>query len=85
MLIETFRENCLEQAYRRYHEEGRLLPPGVHYVDSWLTGDGARCFQLMEAESLEHLREWMTRWEDLVEFEVCELGEKPAKGSVSPD
>jgi len=77
MLIETFRENCLQKAYRRFHEQGRLLPDGVVYLDSWLTQDKTRCFQLMETESFELLRQWMTRWDDLVEFEINELGEKP--------
>jgi hypothetical protein len=32
--------------------------------------DGSRCFQLMEAPSVEALSPWMARWADLVEFEV---------------
>ena len=79
MLIETFRENCLQQAYDRFHERGRMLPEGLDYLDSWLTADGARCFQLMETDRHDLLREWMKNWDDLVSFEVFELGAKPGK------
>ena len=79
MLIETFRENCLDAAYARYHEKGRMLPEGLVYLDSWLTRDGSRCFQLMETNDFELMRQWMKHWDDLVEFDVIELGEKPAK------
>ena len=34
--------------YRRAAEHGRMLPAGLHYVDSWVVGDDNldRCFQL---------------------------------------
>lgn len=79
MLIETFRENCLDKAYARFHEKGRMLPEGLEYLDSWLTRDGSRCFQLMETGDFGLMRQWMKHWDDLVEFDVIELGEKPAK------
>ena len=81
MLIETFFENCLEKAYERFHEKGRMLPEGLHYLDSWLTKDGSRCFQLMETDKYELLQMWMKNWNDLVDFEIVEIGEKPGKGS----
>ena len=79
MLIETFHQDCLQKAYDRFHQHGRLLPEGLVYLDSWLTADGARCFQLMETERYDLLREWMKNWDDLVSFEVFEIGAKPEK------
>ncbi|MGH7859707.1 MAG: DUF3303 domain-containing protein [Candidatus Binatia bacterium] len=35
-----------------------------------MSGDLGRCFQLMECEDRSLLAEWMTCWEDLVDFEV---------------
>jgi hypothetical protein len=78
MLIETFHENCLEKAYTRFHQQGRMLPDGVRYIDSWLTRDGTRCFQMMEADRFELLQAWMKNWDDLVAFEIFEIGDKPA-------
>ena len=81
MVIETFFENSLEKIYKRFHEKGRMLPEGLHYLDSWLTRDGSRCFQLMETQQFELFREWTKNWEDLTHFEIIEIGEKPQKGS----
>jgi hypothetical protein len=68
-----------DEVYRRFHEKGRMLPDGLHYVDSWLEKDGDRCFQLMEADDPTLLRRWTDNWKDLVEFEIIEIGEKPRK------
>ena len=83
MVIETFFENCLENVYERFHEKGRMLPEGLHYIDSWLTKDGSRCFQLMETERYELFQEWTSSWDDLTNFEIAEIGEKPEKRSSS--
>ena len=38
--------------YERAASRGRMLPDGLHYVDSWIVDDGNldRCFQLMETD-----------------------------------
>jgi hypothetical protein len=77
MIIETFVPGGKARVYERFHQRGRMLPDGLHYVDSWLTKDGARCFQLMETADPALFAVWMSRWSDLVNFEVIELGEKP--------
>lgn len=77
MVIETFFDNCLDKVYRRFHEKGRMLPVGLNYLDSWLTSDGARCFQLMETEDFELFHQWAENWDDLTQFEIFEIGEKP--------
>jgi hypothetical protein len=70
MVIERFRGGDAAPVYRRYRERGRMMPEGLSYVDSWVERDFGRCFQLMECEDARLLRQWMSRWEDLVEFEV---------------
>lgn len=82
MVIETFLDNCTEEVYERFHKNGRMLPEGLNYLDSWLTRDGSRCFQLMETEQYELLQEWTEKWNDLTHFEIIEIGEKPAKSST---
>ena len=77
MVIETFRPGCKEKVYQRFYAQGRMLPEGLIYRNSWLEKDGNRCFQLMETDQHSLFAAWTNRWEDLVSFEVIELGEKP--------
>ena len=77
MVIETFLPNCRQKVYERFQARGRLLPPGLTYLNSWLEKDGHRCFQLMEADDPGLFKIWTEHWKDLVAFEVIEIGEKP--------
>ena len=81
MVIETFRSGCMPEVYERFRLHGRMLPDGLVYIDSWLSEQGDRCFQLMEAESEQGAEKWFEQWfghwNDLVEFEVVALGAKP--------
>jgi hypothetical protein len=70
MVIERFRDGDALPVYRRFREEGRLMPDGLHYVSSWITDDFRRCFQVMECGDRRLLDQWMDRWKDLMEFEV---------------
>jgi hypothetical protein len=70
MIIERFRDGRAVDVYRRFRERGRMAPEGVSYVASWVDLDFGRCFQVMEAESETLIREWTTKWDDLVEFEI---------------
>ena len=70
MVVETFRDGDAVPVYRRFRDEGRLAPEGLHYVASWVSTDHRRCFQIMECADRQLLAQWMARWEDLVEFEV---------------
>jgi Protein of unknown function (DUF3303) len=70
MVIERFRGGDAAAVYRRYRERGRMMPEGLSYVDSWVERNFGRCFQLMECEDARLLRQWMSCWEDLMEFEV---------------
>jgi hypothetical protein len=70
MIIEHFRDGNAVPVYQRFRDRGRLAPTGLRYVSSWVEQDFRRCFQLMECEDPELLRQWMAKWEDLVDFEV---------------
>jgi hypothetical protein len=77
MVIETFFPECKGKIYERFHAQGRMLPEGLVYLNSWLEKDGDRCFQLMETTDPSLFRVWCERWQDLVSIEVIEIGEKP--------
>jgi catechol 2,3-dioxygenase-like lactoylglutathione lyase family enzyme len=68
MVIERFRDPAA--VYRRFRERGRLAPNRLLYVSSWVTDDVTRCFQVMECDDEQQLKEWIENWSDLVEFEV---------------
>jgi hypothetical protein len=70
MVIETFKAGMADKVYERFNEKGRMLPDGVYYLDSWLSNDRTKCFQLMEADRSELIEEWIAKWDDLTEFEV---------------
>jgi hypothetical protein len=70
LVIEHFRGGDPAPVYRRFREQGRLAPEGLRYVASWVTEDLRRCYQVMECDDRSQLELWMSRWTDLVEFEV---------------
>lgn len=73
MVLETFRPGCKAAVYERFRAKGRLLPDGLHYIDSWVEKGGDRCFQLMETDSPALFDQWTAAWSDLVSFEIIEL------------
>ena len=70
MVIEHFNAGVAPEIYRRVRERGRQLPPGLHYVDSWVDLDYARCFQLMRTDDPALFEPWIAAWSDLGRFEV---------------
>lgn len=70
MVVEQYRNGDAEAVYRRLNEQGRLMPDGLAYVDSWVGADLERCFQLVETEDPALIETWIQKWDDLVEFEV---------------
>jgi hypothetical protein len=70
MVIEHFRNGDPRPVYARFRERGRLAPEGLRYVDSWVTDDLARCYQVMECDDRALLDQWLDAWRDLVEFDV---------------
>jgi hypothetical protein len=70
MVVERFRPGAAPAVYARARERGRMLPPGLTYLSSWVEPGFGRCFQLMECDDPALFRPWIAAWEDLVEFEV---------------
>lgn len=70
LIVESFRDGDPVPVYRRFRDQGRLAPEGLTYVASWVTTDLARCYQVMECDDRTLLEAWMSRWRDLVDFEV---------------
>ena len=70
MVIESFEDGAAPEIYRRARDRGRLLPPGLEYVDSWVDLEYRRCFQLMRTENAELFDAWAREWSDLARFEV---------------
>jgi hypothetical protein len=69
MVVERFTQGP-GPVYERAAEQGRLLPDGLVYVDSWVDERLDRCFQLMETDDPMLFDEWTASWSDLAEFEV---------------
>jgi Domain of unknown function (DUF3303) len=69
MVVETFRHGA-EPVYARAAERGRMLPEGLEYIESWVSDDLHRCWQLMETDDPSLFDEWISRWDDLADFEV---------------
>jgi hypothetical protein len=69
MVVERFTQGP-GPVYERAAEQGRLLPDGLVYVDSWVDERLDRCFQLMETDDPTLFDEWTARWSDLAELEV---------------
>lgn len=73
MVIEHFDQARVRDIYTRFHEKGRMIPEGLTYVNSWISADFARCFQVMECEDASLLQEWVLAWGDLARFEIVPL------------
>jgi hypothetical protein len=59
MIIERFRDNDMVPIYRRVRDEGRTLPEGLEYLDSWIEPNFSRCFQLMKCDDLRLFQRWV--------------------------
>ncbi|MEO8415590.1 MAG: DUF3303 family protein [Ginsengibacter sp.] len=70
MIIEIFHPGKEEQLYKRLDEIGRQLPEGVHYIDSWIDEGITTCYQVMESDQEEKIREWVKLWADLADFKI---------------
>ena len=70
MVVEHFAEGKVSELYRIAREDGRHLPEGLWYVDSWVAVSLDTCFQLMECDDLTLMQEWVARWEGFGRFEI---------------
>ena len=70
MVVEIFKNRDAAPVYKRFRESGRLAPDGLKYISSWVDERLERCFQLMETDDSALLDEWISHWQDIVDFEV---------------
>ena len=85
MVVEHFKNGDAVPVYRRFREQGRMAPDGVTYVSSWVDEKFRRCYQVMETHDRRLLDQWMSRWSDLVEFEVIPvMTSKEAAEKIAP-
>jgi hypothetical protein len=84
MVVEQFTQGP-KPVYRRAAERGRMLPPGLEYIDSWVDERLDRCFQLMETDDPGLFDRWIACWDDLAKFEVVPvLSSAQAAATVDP-
>ena len=69
MVVEGFKDRNVRAVYARFRAEGRRMPEGLTYVNSWVAADFERCFVLVECDDARLLQRWVAAWADLVEFE----------------
>jgi len=79
MVVEHFLNNSKDEIYQRFAEKGRMLPDGLHYIDSWLSTDANICFQLMETDDHKLFDQWTIHWKDLTRFEIYPINKKPTQ------
>lgn len=70
MVIEKFKTPGGVEIYRRFANQGRMMPDGLEYVSSWVDMDFTRCYQLMKTDHQDLFRQWTRHWEDLMEFQI---------------
>jgi hypothetical protein len=62
MVVERFAGNDMVPVYQHLRTQGRGMPQGLAYVDSWVAADFSRCFQLMECDDAALLQQWVLHW-----------------------
>jgi len=85
MVIERFNDKDAAPVYRRFRERGRMLPPGLDYVSSWVDQQLERCYQLMTADDPALLDQWIANWSDIADFEFFPvLTSQEAADKIAP-
>jgi Protein of unknown function (DUF3303) len=86
MVIEHFRDNDMVPVYQRLRQEGRSLPEGLEYVESWVEANFSRCFQLMRCDDLRLIQAWILEWRGSgVTFEIVPVvTSQEARALVEP-
>ena len=83
MIVEDFKGDPASVS-RRFRERGRLAPDGLRYVNSWVTADLQKCYQVMDCDNRILLDAWMEQWKDLVDFEVIPVVSSTEAASSVP-
>jgi len=66
-------------------KRGEWLRTARGTLSSWVTTDFERCFQIMDCDDRMLLDEWMSKWSDLVDFEVIPiLTAEKASAAIAP-
>ena len=80
MVIERFRDRDAVPIYQRLREQGRMMPEGLRYIDSWIEPNFDRVFQLMECDDVTLFQQWIVQWRDLMDFEIVPVS--PSRDTV---
>lgn len=73
MVVERFKPGRVDAVYERYERNGRMLPQGLHYLNSWVNRELSICYQLMETSDFGLFSQWTRHWDDLAEFEIVPI------------
>lgn len=85
VIVERFLDGDPVPVYRRFRDQGRLAPEGLRYMESWVSDDMTRCYQIMECDDRALLDAWMVAWRDIVDFEVVPaITSEEAAARVAP-
>jgi len=86
MVIERFRDNDMVPIYQMVRDQGRGLPEGLEYIDSWVEPNFSRCFQLMRCNDLRLFQEWCLQWRNTgVTLEIVPVvSSKETQAVVAP-
>ena len=86
MVIERFRDGDMLPVYQRLRRQGRSLPAGLEYVDSWVEANFSRCFQLMRCDDPRLIQQWMLEWRGFgITFEIVPVvTSKETQAVVAP-
>jgi hypothetical protein len=85
MVVEKFKNKDAVPVYRRFRNFGRMAPDGLQYVSSWVDEQLECCYQVMETHDRGLLDQWLSKWSDLVDFEVhTVITSKEAAERIAP-
>ncbi|WP_222427127.1 DUF3303 domain-containing protein [Hyella patelloides] len=70
MVVEHFKDDKNKDIYPLLQKKSRIMPDGLKYLDSWISADFSRCFQLIECDDTDLFQEWVSQWQDLFELEI---------------
>jgi hypothetical protein len=70
MIVERFKDQDAVAIYKHLRDNGRGLPDGLKYIDSWVEPNFDRCFQLMECDDPRLIQQWILHWREFATFEI---------------
>lgn len=70
MVIERFKNGDPLPIYEQLEREGRSIPGGLAYIESWVSEDLTHCYQVMDCDDEATLLKWVSAWTNLIDFEI---------------